>query len=141
MRIILTIAALFCIGMAGAQQYNPSSGRELPRTPIRIYPTADEAAKAGREANRYMSPVTTWENDGERMTGTFTVPFAWINRQVFFRLGWVSRAYELWINGYYIQVEDAGAQVRVTRDSPNVSVWSCYAGSVHRIVVASTTLA
>ena len=48
---------------------------------------------------------------------------------------------ELWINGYYIQVEDAGAQVRVTRDSPNVSCWITYAGSVHRIVVASTTLA
>ena len=61
MRIILSILALFCIGRADAQQYNPSSGRELPRTLIRIYPTADEAAEAGREANRYMSPVTTWE--------------------------------------------------------------------------------
>lgn len=47
---------------------------------------------------------------------------------------------ELWINGYYIQVEDAGAQVRVTRDSPNVSVWYTYAGSVQRVVVASTAL-
>ena len=47
---------------------------------------------------------------------------------------------ELWINGYYIQVEDAGAQVRVTRDSPNVSVWYCYAGSVHRVNVASSAL-
>ena len=118
MRIILTIAALFCIGMAGAQQYNPSSGRELPRTPIRIYPTADEAAKAGREANRYMSPVTTWENDGERMTGTFTVPFAWINRQVFFRLGWVSRAYELWINGRKVGYDANGnnpAEYNITK--------------------------
>lgn len=48
---------------------------------------------------------------------------------------------ELWINGYYIQVEDAGAQVRVTRDSPNVSVWYTYAGSVNRVTVASTMLA
>lgn len=47
---------------------------------------------------------------------------------------------ELWINGYYIQVEDAGAQVRVTRDSPNVSVWYCYAGSVNRVTVASVAL-
>ena len=48
---------------------------------------------------------------------------------------------ELWINGYYIQVEDAGAQVRVTRDSPNVSCWVAYAGSVHRVDVAATMLA
>ena len=48
---------------------------------------------------------------------------------------------ELWINGYYIQVEDAGAQVRVIRDSPNVSVWYTYAGSVNRVTVASTMLA
>lgn len=48
---------------------------------------------------------------------------------------------ELWINGYYIQVEDAGAQVRVTRDSPNVSVWFSYSGSIHRVNVASVLLA
>lgn len=47
---------------------------------------------------------------------------------------------ELWINGYYIQVEDAGAQVRVTRDSPNVSVWYTYASSVHRVNVVSSVL-
>ena len=47
---------------------------------------------------------------------------------------------ELWINGYYIQVEDAGAQVRVTRDSPNVSCWYTYAGSIHRVNVAASAL-
>lgn len=47
---------------------------------------------------------------------------------------------ELYTNGYVVQVEDAGAHVRVERDSPNVSVWYTYGGSVHRIVVASTAL-
>lgn len=118
MRIILSILALFCIGTADAQQYNPSCGRELPRTPIRIYPTAAEASEAGREGNRYMSPLTTWENDGERMTATFTVPFAWINRQVFFRLEWVSRAYELWINGRKVGYDansNAPAEYNITK--------------------------
>jgi hypothetical protein len=47
---------------------------------------------------------------------------------------------ELFTNGYVIQIEDPGAQVRVTRDSPTISLWYCYAGSVHRIVVASTAI-
>lgn len=47
---------------------------------------------------------------------------------------------EVFTNGYVVQVEDAGAHVRVTRDSPNVSVWYTYGGSVQRVVVASTAL-
>ena len=52
------------------------------------------------------------------MTGTFTVPFAWINRQVFFRLGWVSRAYELWINGRKVGYDANGnnpAEYNITK--------------------------
>lgn len=47
---------------------------------------------------------------------------------------------ELYSNGYVVQVEDAGAHVRVDRDSPNVSIWYTYGGSVQRVVVASTAL-
>jgi hypothetical protein len=47
---------------------------------------------------------------------------------------------ELFANGYVVQIEDPGAQVRVTRDSPSISLWYCYAGSVHRIVIASTAI-
>ena len=41
-------------------------------------------------------------------------------------------------DGYYLQVIDAGAQVRTTRDTPNVSLWYSYGGSVNRIEMAST---
>lgn len=41
-------------------------------------------------------------------------------------------------DGYYLQVSDAGAQVRTTRDTPNVSLWYAYGGSVNRIEMAST---
>lgn len=41
-------------------------------------------------------------------------------------------------DGYYLQVADAGAQVRTTRDTPNVSLWYSYGGSVNRIEMAST---
>lgn len=47
---------------------------------------------------------------------------------------------ELFTNGYVVQVRDAGAAVRVNRESPEVSLWYTYAGSVQRIVVASTAI-
>ena len=47
---------------------------------------------------------------------------------------------ELWTKGYAILVEDAGAAVRVGRNSPNISVYYTYGGSVHRVEVASTAL-
>lgn len=47
---------------------------------------------------------------------------------------------ELWTKGYAILVEDAGAAVRVGRNSPNISVYYTYGGSVNRIEVASTAL-
>ena len=42
--------------------------------------------------------------------------------------------------GYAILIEDAGASVRVGRQSPNISVYYTYAGSVHRVDVASTAI-
>lgn len=47
---------------------------------------------------------------------------------------------EVETNGYYAQVIDAGAQVRVTRDSPTVNLWYAYGGSINKLVVASTAL-
>lgn len=47
---------------------------------------------------------------------------------------------ELWTMGYAIIVEDAGAAVRVGRNSPNISVYYTYGGSVNRIEVASTAV-
>lgn len=47
---------------------------------------------------------------------------------------------ELYTNGYALLVEDAGASVRVGRQSPNISLYYTYAGSVNKIDVASTAL-
>ena len=41
-------------------------------------------------------------------------------------------------DGYYLQVIDGGPQVRTTRDTPSVSLWYSYAGSVQRVELAST---
>ena len=42
--------------------------------------------------------------------------------------------------GYAILIEDAGASVRVGRQSPNISVYYTYGGSINRIEVASTAI-
>lgn len=47
---------------------------------------------------------------------------------------------ELYTDGYVIQVNDPAPAVRQERESPEVSIWYSYAGSVHRLDVASTAL-
>lgn len=42
--------------------------------------------------------------------------------------------------GFFLQVQDAGAAVRTTRDTPNVSLWYVYGGSINRLEIASTLL-
>ena len=47
---------------------------------------------------------------------------------------------ELYTKGFAILVEDAGAAVRVGRNSPNISVYYTYGGSINKIEVASTAV-
>lgn len=47
---------------------------------------------------------------------------------------------ELYTQGYAILVEDAGASVRVGRNSPNISLYYTYGGSINKIDVASTVI-
>ena len=46
-------------------------------------------------------------------------------------------ASELETQGYYIQIKDPGAPVRARRESPVVSLWYTYGGSVQKIEIAS----
>ena len=47
---------------------------------------------------------------------------------------------EIYTNGYAVIIEDAGASVRVGRQSPNISVYYTYGGSINHIEVASTAI-
>ena len=47
---------------------------------------------------------------------------------------------ELFTDGYAVLVEDAGASVRVGRQSPNITVYYTYGGSINHIDVASTAI-
>lgn len=99
MRRVIFLIALFSSGNLAAQEFATSCGLEKPRSEIRTYPSAEEAAAAGNDANRYGYPVTEWERSGDLFSTSFTVPFAWINRMVLFRLDWASHDYEIIVNG------------------------------------------
>ncbi len=99
MRSIFSIIALFFWGSILAQPYTPSDNREAARGTIWIYPTAEIAAARGCGNNRYLSHLTTWQLQQDTFSTTFTVPFAWANRQVFFYVASASADYEVRVNG------------------------------------------
>lgn len=76
------------------------SRKELPRTRIIPYPSAELAHKGSLEKQRFMEPITEWtsEEDGI-LRGKFIYPFAWIDRHIFIRIEGVMQPYELLING------------------------------------------
>ena len=47
---------------------------------------------------------------------------------------------ELWSEGYYIQILDPGAKVRIQRESPIISLWYTYGSAIHKLDVASTAV-
>lgn len=107
MKSLLTLLLLSSAWMACAQDYaSPEPveiGKELSRTTFVIYPTAEEAAAGSREASKYFTPLTEWEKTtteaGTEFSTKFTVPFAWVNRQVLLHVEWASSAYEIRLNG------------------------------------------
>ena len=94
---LLVVVAVLCSSvMTMAQE---ASSRELPRTRIIPYPNAELAAERGLTAQRYMQPITEWQQmDDGSLEGEFTYPFAWIDRRVYIRIEAMSQPYELLIN-------------------------------------------
>lgn len=126
MRTFFSIIALFSLCTLHAQSHAPSYGRELPRATIIAYPTAEEATAGASAAalgteiadNRYFTQLGEWTHTGNVFSTTFTVPFAWANRQVLFRLGWASSDYEVRVNDRTVAYNGNGngpADFNITR--------------------------
>lgn len=47
---------------------------------------------------------------------------------------------ELTNDGYYLQINDPGANIRARRETPNINLWYTYGGAVQRIEVTSTAI-
>ena len=103
MRTIPTLFSIFSALLAGTAllQAQPplSSGRELPRSEWRVYPSQEAATAAAFEGNSFLRPIAEWSTTDEGFSASFTVPFSWINRQVLFHIDEATAAYELRING------------------------------------------
>ena len=77
-----------------------AEGPEGYRTRLIPYPTANEAANHSMAKNRYMQPIVEWqEGDDSTLSGEFTYPFSWVERQVFVRIEGMTTPYEVLING------------------------------------------
>ncbi len=99
MRIIFSIIALFSLCGILAQPYTPSQGRERPRSRTIAYPSAQEASAADGGDNRYFTRISEWTRRGDTLAVTFTVPFAWANRQKIFHIEAASSNFEVRVNG------------------------------------------
>ncbi|MDE6069747.1 MAG: hypothetical protein K2F92_02560, partial [Alistipes sp.] len=92
MRIFLLISIFsVCSATLRAQDHLPSRGGELPGGRVVAYPTQQPVAAAD---NAYLTPLDGWVREGARFTTSFSVPFAWIGRQVLFHVDHASADYE-----------------------------------------------
>ncbi len=90
-----------------AQTYIPSYGLEPPRGSVAAHASQEEAAAGAN--GRYLAEFDEWTQDDNRFTARFTVPFAWINRQVFLRIGHATADYEVRVNGRPIAYDNNGS--------------------------------
>ncbi len=122
MRVLLSMLILAaCCGALRAQEYVPSYGRELPQG--RAAACAGLAATDG--GNLYAAPLDGWVLDGNRFSAPFTVPFAWIGRQVMLHVEHASAGYEVRVNGHAVAYNSNGSApanfnlTRMTREGAN----------------------
>lgn len=94
--IILAIATLTATELSAQS----NEGRDPHRTRLIPYPTANEAVEHSLAKQRYMQPITEWKTEGgDLLTGEFTYPFSWVERQIFVRVEGVGKPYEVLVNG------------------------------------------
>lgn len=74
-------------------------GREPYRGRLIPYPSAELAKERGLERQRFMQPVALSVATDGVLSGEFTFPFSWLERQVVVRVEGAGMPYELLVNG------------------------------------------
>ena len=98
--IVYSIAIALATLVASSAMAQESRGEDAHRTRLIPYPTANEAAQQSLAKQRYMQPITEWTTTDEgALTGEFTYPFSWVERQIFVRIEGVGVPYEVLVNG------------------------------------------
>lgn len=91
------VASMLLSGVdASAQQRN---GEQQHRTRLIPYPTQQMAEQAAVSRHKYLQPIEEWVEQSGVLTGEFTYPFSWLERQVFIRVEGVAQPYEVFVNG------------------------------------------
>lgn len=94
--IVLALATLTATELSAQS----NEERDLHRTRLIPYPTANEAVEHGMAKQRYMQPITEWTTNAEgTLSGEFTYPFSWVERQIFVRVEGIGVPYEVLVNG------------------------------------------
>lgn len=100
--LLIGISLLFATSGVYAQSLS-SENAESPRRTIKPYATVEEALVSDSGASRYITPLTEWkrsEEDGNvTFSTTYVYPAAWLNRQLFVRVGSASQGYIVRANG------------------------------------------
>ncbi len=125
-----------------------AEGKDTPRGEVRSYASAAEALIQG-DTSLYLQPLEgKWKGEefregrlaGIRFTSRFKVPFAWVDRQLFLRLGGVGGPYEVKVNGKRIARTQDGytpAEFDLTRhakEGNNTLEIVAYAGGIGRML-------
>ncbi len=92
----LVASLLLCGVDVSAQQ---RKGDEQYRTRLIPYPTQAAATEGAMTRQKYMQPIDEWVDTNGVLTGEFTYPFSWLERQIFIRVEGVAQPYEIFING------------------------------------------
>ena len=100
--LLIGISLLFATSGVYAQSLS-SENAESPRRTIKPYASVEEALVSDSGASRYITPLTEWkrsEEDGNvTFSTTYVYPAAWLNRQLFVRVGSASQGYIVRVNG------------------------------------------
>ena len=126
MRYIPLVTALFSTLGAAAQSYDSPAtvaiDRDAPRSEIVAYSTLSDALTFDRAASRYLRPIADWQEErnesGRLLTGEFSMPFAWIDRELFLHVASAGSSYEVTVNGKragYVQDGTTPADFDITR--------------------------
>ena len=93
---LLALAVMLCTLSASATK---PDGREPHRGRLIPYPSAELAKERTLERQRFMQPVELVSTAEDLLSGEFTFPFSWLERQVMVRVEGVGSPYELFVNG------------------------------------------
>lgn len=98
--VIYSLAVALATLIASPATAQESKGADAHRTRLIPYPTTNEAANHSLAKQRYMQPIVEWTaNDDGALTGEFTYPFSWVERQIFVRVEGMGKPYEVVVNG------------------------------------------